>query len=160
MTFVEILLIAALILIIINIILTFSKRSATTGDFRSELIKMNADLERIDPLIRGEFSNNRDELQRGSKDTREELSNSFKNFGETLTKNIKDNRTELTNSLKSFEEKFSANVKEFNELQRQKFNDLAIKNEQLRNETENKLEKIREIVENLKSYVVGSLMES
>lgn len=147
MTFVEILLIAALILIIVNIILTFSKRSATTGDFKSELIKMSADLERIDPLIRGEFSNNRDELQRGSKDTREELSNSFKNFGETLTKNIKDNRTELTNSLKSFEEKFSANVKEFNELQRQKFNDLAIKNEQLRNETENKLEKIREIVE-------------
>ena len=126
MTLTEILLIAGLILLIINIVLTSSKKPATTIDLKPELDRINADLARIDPLIRGEFASNREEIQRGAKDTREELSNSFKNFGEAFTSNVKD----------------------FNELQRQKFNDLAIKQEQIKNDTETKLEKIRETVEN------------
>jgi DNA recombination protein RmuC len=126
MTFTEILLMVALILLVVNIILTLAKRSNNQpGALTSELNKVNVEITRIDPLIRGEFSRNRDEMQRGAKDTREELSNSFK----------------------SFEEKFTANVKDFNELQRQKFNDLVIKQEQLKNETETKLEKIRETIE-------------
>lgn len=66
---------------------------------------------------------------------------------EETAKAAKDNRTEQTTALKSFEEKFAQNVKEFNDLQRQKFFDLAAKQEQLKQETENKLEKIRETME-------------
>jgi DNA recombination protein RmuC len=122
----EILLMVVLILLVVNIILTLAKKANNQpGLLASELNKANAEITRIDPLIRSEFSRNRDEMQRGAKDTREELSNSFK----------------------SFEEKFTGNVKDFNELQRQKFNDLVIKQEQLKNETETKLEKIRETIE-------------
>ena len=312
MTLTEILIIACLILIIVNLIFTFVKKSiANTDQLNNVLTKTNIDVSKIDPLIRAEFTSNREEYQRNSKQAREELSNSFKNFSEQLTKAIndlslsqkgqlvtfstflqtmtqsnevkfdklittntekqnefkqqlsnstketkeelsntlkefsdqltqtinnlsnsqrtqletfstflqtltqnnedkfekliksnsdkqnefkqqltdtsketkeglseslkgneektnllifnmgesskklndllsntaKENRTELTNSLKSFEEKFASNVREFNELQRQKFNDLLIKQEQLKNDTESKIDKIRETVE-------------
>src|SRR5690606_1674367 len=42
---------------------------------------------------------------------------------------------------------FTTNVKDFNELQRQKFNDLLFRQEQIKNDIETKLEKIRETVE-------------
>jgi len=114
------------VLIIVNILATlFRKPPSANNTFGNELTKLNADISRIDPLMRSEFSGNRDEIQRSAK----------------------DNRAELSSSLKSFEEKFSSNVREFNELQRQKFGDLAIKQDQLRSDTELKLEKIRETVE-------------
>lgn len=65
-----------------------------------------------------------------------------------MTKSSKENRDEIATSLKSFEQKFTTSVKEFNDLQRQKFNDLAIKQDQIKLDTESKLEKIRETVEN------------
>jgi DNA recombination protein RmuC len=160
MTLTEILLIVGLILIVVNIIITILRKpTIDTDNLKTDLTKTNQDISKIDPLIRTEFSNNRTEIQTNSKETRQELSNSFGNFSEQLTKktdtliqnfteNSKENRTELTNSLKSFEEKFTASVKDFNELQRQKFNDLLIKQEQTKSDTELKLEKIRETVEN------------
>ncbi len=160
MTLTEILLIISLILIIVNIIITLIKKTeVNTTDIKTELIKTNQDISKIDPLLRAEFSNNRAEIQNNSKETRQELSNSFNSFSEQQTKKTdtliqsfvessKDNRTELTSSLKSFEEKFTLSVKDFNDLQRQKFNDLLIKQEQTKNDTELKLEKIRETVEN------------
>ena len=66
---------------------------------------------------------------------------------ENLLNSLKESRNDLTMTLKSFEEKFTNNIKEFNELQRIKFNDLILKQETLRTETENKLEKIRETIE-------------
>lgn len=183
-----ILLFITILLLVIIIFLTVQKKSHFDSDtFRNEWIRLFADMQKIDPLIRNEFSNQRDGIQKGAKDTREELSYSFKNFSDTLTRNITDLsgiqksqlesfsnqlqlltksneekiekliaatetkqtafRQQLTDSLKSFEEKFSLNVKDFNDLQRQKFSDLILKQEQLRTETENKLEKIRETVE-------------
>lgn len=160
MTLTEILLIVGMVLIAVNIIVTILKNpKVNTDDLKTDLTKTNLDISKIDPLIRTEFSNNRTEIQINSKETRQELSNSFGIFSEQLTKKIdtliqnftensKDNRTEMTNSLKSFEEKFTTSVKDFNELQRQKFNDLIIKQEQTKTDTELKLEKIRETVEN------------
>ena len=160
MTLTEILLIIGLILIVVNIIITLIRKpTINADDLKTDLTKNNQDISKIDPLIRAEFSNNRTEIQTSSKETRQELNNSFGIFSEQLTKktdtliqnftdNSKENRTELTNSLKSFEEKFTASVKDFNELQRQKFNDLLIKQDQTKSDTELKLEKIRETVEN------------
>jgi DNA recombination protein RmuC len=92
--------------------------------------------EKIDSVIRDEFSRNREESQKGFKDSRTELNDAL----------IK-NRGELSDSLKSFETQFSQNVKEFNEIQRQKFGDLTNNQEKLRLETETKLDKIRDTVE-------------
>ncbi len=105
-------------------------------------------LSKLDPLLRGEFARNRDETQKNSRDTREELSNSVKTLNESLQNSFKNTREELARSLKSFEEKFSQNVKEFNDLQKQKFDDLISRQNQIKSETEMKLEKIRETVDN------------
>lgn len=233
------LIIALLLLTVITLLLLFKKSSLPLEEFRKELIKTNLEIAKIDPLIRTEFSTNRDEIQKSAKELRLELHNilqgfstqltqavkelsdsqkaqleTYSTFLQTLTKNneekfeklirsneekqtaftiqftqlsntskevitqslkdneaktkqliqsfevyskslnelltltSKENRTELANSLKSFEEKFTNNVREFNELQRQKFNDLALKQEQIKTENETKLEKIRETVEN------------
>jgi DNA recombination protein RmuC len=50
-------------------------------------------------------------------------------------------------SLKEFSDNFSSNVKEFNDLQRQKFNEMALKQDELVKSTELKLEKMRETVD-------------
>ena len=75
-----------------------------------------------------------------------------------LTKSSKENRSELTNSLSKFEAKFIQSVKDFNDLQRQKFGDLIVRNENLKKTTEEKLDKISETVSNqLKSMSEGNM---
>ncbi|MDR1516162.1 MAG: DNA recombination protein RmuC [Synergistaceae bacterium] len=64
-----------------------------------------------------------------------------------LERSSKENRDEQSKSLKSFEDQFSANVKDFNELQRQKFDDLLRRNDQDRQVTEDKLREMRETIE-------------
>jgi len=131
------LLIALVILVIINIVIILTKKTADKSEeLKAQLIKMDADLSRIDPMIRDEFRSSRDESQKAFKDNREELNNSFK-----------IHRTEQANSLKSFEDKFTQNVKDFNEFQKQKFDDLIIRQENIRKETEGRLKEIRETVE-------------
>jgi len=195
----EILLVAILVLLLINIFMPVFKKSSTdTEAVKSQLNSIHTDMARIDPIIRNEFAGNREEMQRGAKYTREELSNSFKNLGDTLIRSVtglsniqkaqlesfstqlqfltktneekiekliaandqkqaalqeqftvsaKDNRAELTTALKSFEEKFTQNTTAFNELQRQKFNDLAFKQDQLKTDNQSTLDKIRDTVE-------------
>jgi DNA recombination protein RmuC len=71
----------------------------------------------------------------------------IKTLAEQLEKSARDNRMEQAGSLKSFEEKFTQNVKEFNELQKQKFDGLSVKQDAIKKETEDRLKEIRETVE-------------
>lgn len=70
-----------------------------------------------------------------------------KNLQEQLERITKEGRIEQTNSLKSFEEKNVQNGKEFNELQKTKFDELILKQENIKKEIEEKLKEIRETVE-------------
>ncbi|HRP90025.1 MAG TPA: DNA recombination protein RmuC [Edaphocola sp.] len=155
----DILLIAGLVLIIINILIVlFKKNKVDDEQLKVQLIKFHQDLLKIDPLIRAEFSNNRQEFQNLSKESRQELSDSFLQFSsqnvkktdvliQNFTENAKANRIEQTNNLKAFEDKLALSIKDFSQLQHQKFNELFNKQEQLKKETEEKLEKIRETLE-------------
>ncbi len=148
MTLTEILLIVGVLLVAINLLLTILKKNGfNTDDLKNEITKTHSDVSKIDPLIRTEFSNNREEIQKTSKDNRQELGETLKNFTEQFSTSSKDNRKELTDNLKSFEDKFTNSIKDFNEFQRNKFNDLLLKQEQTKTDTENKLDKIRETVE-------------
>ena len=148
MTTTEILLILGIILLLINLLVTlFKKSNFNSNELKNEIVKLNLDISKIDPLIRSEFSGNRNEIQKNAKDSREELSNSIKNLSLEILNSAKENRIEMTNSLKSFEEKSVTNAKDLNEFQRNKFNDLLQKQEQIKTDTENKLENIRETVE-------------
>lgn len=117
-------------------------------EINNDLIRILDALSKMDPLIRGEFARNRDESQKNSRDSREELSNSIKALNDSLQNSFKNTREELARSLKSFEEKFGLSIKDFSDSQKLKFDDLVAKQNQTKSETELKLEKIRETVDN------------
>ncbi len=61
----DILLILSLVLLIANILISlFKKPTINSSDLKSEMTKANLDISKIDPLIRSEFSQNREELQK------------------------------------------------------------------------------------------------
>jgi len=68
-------------------------------------------------------------------------------INEGLNFNSKLNRDELNKSLKEFRDTFQFSVKEFTELQRQKFDAMGVKQDELVKSTELKLEKMRETVD-------------
>lgn len=140
-----ILAVVSVVLLIVNIWLSATrKKDNVSEELRNRLIKIDSDVSKTDSLIREEFSRNRDESQKSFKENREELNNSFKNLSETLTKTI----AALSDGQKGQFELFTKQLKEFNESQRQKFDDLSTRQEQVKKETEIKLKEIRETVEN------------
>ena len=185
---ITIFLIILTVLVIVNIVVTLTKKTASNQEGLERLAKLDDSITRLDPLIRDEFGRSRNDNQGAFRENREELNNSFKLLGDNLIKTVaelsntqknqfdtfsqqlnglvktvdekikslqeqleksaKDNRAEQAMSLKSFEDKFTHNVKEFNELQKQKFDDLVTKQENIKKETEVKLKEIRETVEN------------
>lgn len=199
---VEGLLLLIVLLLIANLILAFrAQQKSPQVDFQpvqSSLDNLDKGLSKLDSTLRDELSRNREETNRLSKETREELINSFhmlgesvstrmqqiaemqKNQLETFAKNLatltqtteekltqltntlasrldsfqdkseslmKQNRDELAASLKSFQEQFKHSVSEFNELQKQKFDGLITKQDELLRSTEQRLEKMRNTVE-------------
>jgi DNA recombination protein RmuC len=86
---------------------------------------------------------NEERLLKMSEATQRELSL----LRERADSNEKENRDELGNSLRKFGETFSANVKEFNETQKQKFDNLMNRQTELVQSTEQKLERMRETIE-------------
>ncbi len=136
-----VLIIVLIIIAIINVWLTLTKKDI--GELKEKLIKIDSDLSRIDPLIRDEFGRSRDESQKAFRENREELNSSFKFLGDNLTKTV----TDLSSAQKSQFEIFSKQLKDFNDLQKQKFDDLVNRQESIKRETEEKLKEIRETVE-------------
>jgi len=118
--------IVLVILGVISILLIIFKKPK---DNREDFLKMNADLSRLDPLIREEFGRNREENQKSFKDNREELNTSFK-----------DNRFELANTLKLFEDKLTLNLKDIRETVENKLKTLQEDNNR-------KLEDMRKVVD-------------
>lgn len=170
MTIAEILLILLVVLSIIILIRTFMGQS---GNSKVYFDQMNNQIGKTESAIRDELSRIREEQQRNSRDIREESVNSMQKFSEMITKTIseigklqkeqlegfatqlksfqeqqgvsdKTNRDELKTSLKSFEEKFSLNVKDFNDLQRQKLDNMMSQLEKIRETVENRLKLLQD----------------
>ena len=96
-----------------------------SGESADKLIKLDADISRMDPLIREEFGRNREENQRALRESREEQQMAFMNF----------------------ERRLSETVRELNDMQRQKFEDLISKQENIRKNADEKLSEIRNTME-------------
>jgi DNA recombination protein RmuC len=143
-----ILLLLAIILLVAVVVLLFKKNGQSN----------HAQNVWLQQLLQKELKDSRLELQTALKDNREELSNGLEKLtlrleqklniiNETFTNAAKDNRKELTESLKQFETQFDKSVKDFNDLQKQKFDQMAGKQDELVKSTELKLEKMRETVD-------------
>jgi len=94
-------------------------------------------------------------IEENNRTNREELTKSIADFSETnrllldkinnsLKEDSKTSREELTNSLKSFQVTFDQSVKSFNDLQREKFNDLGKKQAELIEKTDTNIKQNRD----------------
>jgi DNA recombination protein RmuC len=77
----------------------------------------------------------------------ESLTNRLDAFQKGMESSAKNNREELSNSLKLFQDQFRASVTEFNDLQKQKFDNLTSKHAELSQATEQRLDKMRDVIE-------------
>ncbi|MFM6955082.1 MAG: DNA recombination protein RmuC [Ignavibacteria bacterium] len=102
-----------------------TSKDQQSGESTDKLIKLDADISRMDPLIREEFGRNREESQRALRESREEQQMVLLNF----------------------ERRLSESIRELNELQRQKFEDLILKQEHIRKNADDKLSEIRSTME-------------
>ena len=113
--------------------------------------KGNSDLSSLENIfnnrIQAEFQLNREELSKNLKENRNELIQSIERLNETLTKKAKDDREELRTTLKDFEATFAKNVETFNTLQKEKFDQMRVKQEEMIKTTELRLERMRETVD-------------
>lgn len=123
---ITVLIILLIVLALINIFLTLRKgENIRDEELEERLIKMDADLSRMDPLIRDEFGRSREENLRAAK----------------------ENRAEQRLSLKSFEDSFMHHAKDFNSFQKEKFETLITRQERMKQDVEEKLKEIRDTVE-------------
>lgn len=147
-TLLIILVLIAVLSLVINFILLSKGRKQ----------KDNAFVHDISLLLRDELKTNRTELSESLRESRRELAEGLErmslSLGEKLgqindssQKAARENREELAKSLHQFQETFSNNVRDFNELQKQKFDDMARRQDELVKATEQKLEKMRETVD-------------
>jgi DNA recombination protein RmuC len=155
------LLIILITLAILNIILVIALKAKPNGQNQELTLKIDSldkSLQKIESNLKEDFKINREENANLAKDNRAELNNTLKELKKELTdtlreineKTQKDNmlmRDSVVNSFKSFEESFDKNVRSFNDLQRDKFNELNEKQNKLVEGTEKKLESIRVTVE-------------
>ena len=146
------------IFIVLQMVLLNQSRKNENFDTKVRLDTFEQHLEKYEVGFKDEFSRNREEYSRSAKESRDDLFKTFTNFStlfeekfngifELLNKTSKDNRDELGAALKSFQDRFTQSVNEFNDLQRQKFDALILKQDELTTKTENKLEKQRENIE-------------
>lgn len=97
--------------------------------------------------LQQEFSIQRTELSKNLKENREELTQGITRLTDLTLKNAKDDREELRKTLQQFQEAFTQNVNAFNMLQKQKFEQMALKQDELAKTTELRLEKMRATVD-------------
>ena len=115
--------------------------------FRKKITDTSAIEDIFKSLLQKEFLLNREELSKNLKENRNELTQSIERLNETLIKKAKDDREELRNTLKDFEASFTKNVESFNNIQKQKFDEMKTKQDEMIKTTEIRLERMRETVD-------------
>lgn len=141
-----------LVLTIISIVISLVSLS------KNKSINPQEFLDTFKSVLQTEMKENRAELSTELRENRKELTSNLElltskmeeklaMIHEGLSKNAKENREELAKTLKDFSDTFSSNVRDFNELQKQKFDAMALKQDELVKSTELKLEKMRETVD-------------
>lgn len=133
------LIIIALILIVNLVILLKMYRIFNLGFFeelRSSISNLSSGFSNFEKTIKDEFQRNREEFNRNSRESREELLNSFKHFGDTVSSRM----TEIANLQKNQLDTFSNQLTTLTRTNEDKIERMTQSNEQ-------KMEKMRETLE-------------
>ena len=103
--------------------------------------------EQIRDLLSKELKENRTELTSSLKDNREEMAKGIDNLTSKLEEKLIDISETIKLNSKEDRQQLSTSLKEFNELHKQKFDDMALKQDKLVETTGERLEKMRETVD-------------
>lgn len=147
-------------LFVIQLVLTFlilvrQGKSLLSSEKEDEILKEISTYQR---LLDESFEKTRSTITLSAKEGREELDNKFLNFSRLLGENLSNLwtqnqtfsstlRSEISSALVAFENKFSENVKDLKNSQKEKFDELTEKQNQLTVQTIQALEKMRDIIE-------------
>lgn len=101
---IQILLLILILLTTINILVSIFKSPKTPSDLNNKFSKIEQEFTRIDTIIRDEFSRNRNENEKSSREHRLELSQSLDNFEQKLNLNFKEIRGVVENKLQDIQE--------------------------------------------------------
>ena len=104
-------------------------------------------LDELRGQLQKEFLFNREELSKNLHENRIELTQSLQSLNDTILKKAKDDRDELRKTLKEFESSFVKNVETFNTVQKEKFDQMKFKQDEMIKTTEIRLERMRETVD-------------
>jgi DNA recombination protein RmuC len=130
---IEILLAVVIVLILINIWLTFKKSGQNLSQFLTDISKainvFDKSLEKVDKSIGDDFQRNREESGKIAKENREELTNSLGTFSRTFTANVQDFNKSTSEKLEKIRETVESKL------------------QMLQEDNSQKLEKMRETVD-------------
>lgn len=101
---IQILLILLILLTAINLLISIFRSPKTSNDLNDKFTKIEQEITRVDSIIRDEFSRNRNEIEKSSREHRLELSQSLDKFEQKLNLNFKEIREVVENKLKDIQE--------------------------------------------------------
>jgi DNA recombination protein RmuC len=104
-------------------------------------------LMRIENALREDFRNNREELSTALEKNSKSQMEKIESLISKIEEKNKENKESIEKAFKGFQENFDRNVESFNNLQREKFGQLADKQKELVESTEKQLEKINNTVD-------------
>jgi hypothetical protein len=109
-----------------------------------EVSRSISDLEKV---IRDESRYNRENDENRSRKDREELASTLNHFRTEHRETLKNITTQTNSAIQAFQKSFAESMELFNRLQREKFGELSLRQQELLQNTEKKLEEMRATVD-------------
>lgn len=132
----QVLLIVIVILLVILILVVWFRKTPLPQDLLDSPRAMREGMTRLEAQNKDDFQRNRDESLKTAAENRKEIQQS-----------LLDNRKELKDSLGDFDRTFKDSVKSFVDAQNKHFEELFKRHDELQKSTENRLERVRDIVD-------------
>ena len=137
-------LISCVLLLVLNMILIGLHVRSRKNNTAQEVSRSISDLEKV---IRDESRYNRENDENRSRKDREELASTLNHFRTEHRETLKNITTQTNSAIQAFPKSFAESMELFNRLQREKFGELSLRQQELLQNTEKKLEEMRATVD-------------
>ena len=137
-------LISCVLLLVLNIILIGLHVRSRKDKTAQEVSRSVSDLEKV---IRDESRYNRENDENRSRKDREELASTLNHFRTEHRETLKNITDQTHSAIQAFQKSFAESMDLFNRLQREKFGELSLRQQELLQNTEKKLEEMRTMVD-------------
>ena len=137
-------LISCVLLLVLNIILIGLHVRSRKYNAAQEVSRSISDLEKV---IRDESRYNRGNDENRSRKDREELASTLNHFRTEHRETLKNITNQTNSAIQAFQKSFAESMELFNRLQREKFGELSLRQQELLQNTEKKLEEMRTMVD-------------